>query len=74
MSLRLTNGFTLFSAFSLFDVNGDGVINIQELGTLLQALGQKPSEEEVDELLGVSHRKSYFLFVSGCDLYSAINL
>ena len=62
MSLRLSRRFYPFSAFSLFDVNGDGVINIQELGTLLQALGQKPSEEEVDELLGVSHRKS-ILFI-----------
>ena len=34
-------------------MNGDGVINKNELGTLLQSLGQKPSQEEVAELLEV---------------------
>ena len=43
------------SAFSLFDVNGDGVISKGELGTLLRALGQQPSREEVEELLEVRY-------------------
>ena len=34
-------------AFSLFDTDKDGVISAEELGTVMRALGQNPSEEEV---------------------------
>ena len=44
----------LRSAFSLFDLDGNGVICNEELGTLLRALGQDPSEEELNELMVVS--------------------
>ncbi|KAM7314637.1 hypothetical protein ISCGN_004421 [Ixodes scapularis] len=34
-------------AFSLFDNRGDGKINISQLGDVLRALGQNPTEAEV---------------------------
>ncbi|OAF70592.1 Splicing factor Prp8 [Intoshia linei] len=34
-------------AFALFDKDGDGSITVKELGIVMHALGQKPSEEEL---------------------------
>ena len=34
-------------AFSLFDNRGDGKINVSQLGDVLRALGQNPTEAEV---------------------------
>ena len=48
------DGKTFRSAFNLFDINGDGHIDFQEMNCLLRTLGQRPSEEEVRELLYVS--------------------
>ena len=42
------------AAFNLFDLDGNGVICSKELGTLLRALGQNPTDEELDELMLVS--------------------
>jgi Ca2+-binding EF-hand superfamily protein len=39
------------SAFQLFDLDGNGVICAKELGTLLRALGQNPTDDELDELM-----------------------
>ncbi|XP_015783002.1 myosin-2 essential light chain [Tetranychus urticae] len=40
--------FTEFhEAFSLFDNRGDGKINVSQLGDVLRALGQNPTEAEV---------------------------
>lgn len=39
------------AAFSRFDKNKDGTINVQELGDILKTLGQKPTEEELKELI-----------------------
>ncbi|KAI9474672.1 calmodulin [Coemansia mojavensis] len=39
-------------AFGLFDRTGHGKIPLSSLGTLLRALGQNPSEQEVQELTG----------------------
>ena len=41
------------TAFTLFDLDGNGVICAKELGTLLRALGQNPTDEELDELMVV---------------------
>ena len=41
------------SAFNLFDINGDGHIDFQEMNCLLRTLGQRPTEDEVRELLKV---------------------
>lgn len=38
-------------AFDLFDRNGDGVISIQELKTLLESLGQSPTDVEVQHIM-----------------------
>ncbi|XP_062067424.1 calmodulin-like protein 3 [Lepus europaeus] len=38
-------------AFSRFDKNGDGTINIEELGAVMQLLGKKLSEEELKALI-----------------------
>jgi len=42
------------NAFSMFDLDGNGVICATELGTLLRALGQNPTDEEMAELMIVS--------------------
>lgn len=36
--------------FLLFDKDGDGKISCEELGTLIRALGQTPTEAEVNEI------------------------
>jgi len=52
-SLVLRFSFTKFQlsefqdAFSLFDNRGDGKINVSQLGDVLRALGQNPTEGEV---------------------------
>eukprot|EP01125_Pyxidicula_operculata_P011518 TRINITY_DN376_c0_g1_i3.p1 TRINITY_DN376_c0_g1~~TRINITY_DN376_c0_g1_i3.p1 ORF type:complete len:166 (-),score=34.36 TRINITY_DN376_c0_g1_i3:25-453(-) len=38
-------------AFSLFDRDGDGKITSGELGTVMRALGQNPTEAEVKEIV-----------------------
>jgi Ca2+-binding EF-hand superfamily protein len=42
------------SAFGMFDLDGNGVMCAKELGTLLRALGQNPTNDELEELLIVS--------------------
>eukprot|EP00045_Choanoeca_perplexa_P010028 m.100315 g.100315 ORF g.100315 m.100315 type:complete len:151 (+) comp15121_c2_seq1:101-553(+) len=37
-------------AFALFDKKGDGNIRVGDLGTVLRALGQNPSEEDVRKI------------------------
>ncbi|XP_052825667.1 neo-calmodulin [Octopus bimaculoides] len=41
----------LYDSFSLFDRNGDGVISIDELGTVMMSLGQRPTRDELRALL-----------------------
>mmetsp|Transcript_25911 Transcript_25911/g.55467 ORF Transcript_25911/g.55467 Transcript_25911/m.55467 type:complete len:150 (+) Transcript_25911:137-586(+) len=38
-------------AFSLFDKDGDGTIDSEELGTVLRSLGNQPTEEEVEDMI-----------------------
>ena len=42
------------SAFGMFDLDGNGVMCAKELGTLLRALGQNPTNDELEELMIVS--------------------
>ena len=37
-------------AFALFDKRGDGNIRVGDLGTVLRALGQNPTEEDVQKI------------------------
>ncbi|VAH92819.1 neo-calmodulin-like [Triticum urartu] len=39
------------AAFNLFDKDGDGTITTKELGTVMRSLGQRPSEEELREMI-----------------------
>ncbi|GAB1597423.1 neo-calmodulin-like [Argonauta hians] len=41
----------LYDSFSVFDRNGDGVITIDELGTVMMSLGQRPTRDELRALL-----------------------
>ncbi|XP_052805416.1 calmodulin-like isoform X2 [Mya arenaria] len=38
-------------AFSLFDKDGDGMITTQELGTVLKSLCQKPTDNELKDMI-----------------------
>uniref|UniRef100_A0A4X2KIZ1 EF-hand domain-containing protein n=2 Tax=Vombatus ursinus TaxID=29139 RepID=A0A4X2KIZ1_VOMUR len=38
-------------AFSLFDKDGDGYITTKEVGTIMRALGQTPTEAELQEIM-----------------------
>mmetsp|Transcript_18879 Transcript_18879/g.45243 ORF Transcript_18879/g.45243 Transcript_18879/m.45243 type:complete len:152 (+) Transcript_18879:157-612(+) len=38
-------------AFALFDADGGGTIDVQELGSCLRALGQNPSEAELSKMI-----------------------
>lgn len=38
-------------AFSLFDKDGSGSITNDELGTVMESLGQHPTEEELNDMI-----------------------
>ncbi|OEU22277.1 calmodulin [Fragilariopsis cylindrus CCMP1102] len=38
-------------AFSIFDRDGDGTIDSEELGTVMRSLGNQPTEEEVEDMI-----------------------
>ena len=44
------------NAFGMFDLDGNGVMCAKELGTLLRALGQNPTNDELEELMSVRGR------------------
>lgn len=41
----------LKEAFALFDADGDGKITAKELGSVLKAMGQNPSETELNDMI-----------------------
>jgi len=38
-------------AFKLFDKDGDGWIAVKELGTVMRALGQNPTDSEIQDIV-----------------------
>ena len=38
-------------AFALFDKDGDGTISTKELGMVMNSLGQKPTPQELDNMI-----------------------
>ena len=38
-------------AFSLFDKNGDGTITVKELGIVMRAIGQNPTDAELQDMI-----------------------
>merc|ERR1719150_2510366 len=41
----------LKEAFSMFDINGDGTIELEELQQVMKKLGQNPSKNELKEMI-----------------------
>lgn len=40
-----------YEAFRLFDRDGDGTIDVTELGTVMTSLGQNVSEEDIGDII-----------------------
>lgn len=38
-------------AFAMFDLDGDGTIDSDELGTVMRSLGHQPTEEEIEDMI-----------------------
>lgn len=38
-------------AFKLFDRDGDGTVDVDELGTVMKSLGQEPTEQEIRDMI-----------------------
>jgi calmodulin len=53
MTERLTEDQTaeFREAFALFDKDGDDMISVKELGTVMRSLGQNPTEAELKEMI-----------------------
>lgn len=41
----------LIECFEMFDKNRDGTISVEELGSILRALGQNPTKAQVDDIM-----------------------
>ena len=41
----------LRATFLLFDKDGDGTVNITELGTVMRSMGQEPSDDELRAMI-----------------------
>ena len=41
----------LRDAFNLFDIDGDGKITTEELGTVMRSLGMNPSDSDLQEMI-----------------------
>ena len=58
------NFFSEFEeSFSIFDLDADGVITTEELGTVMVALGQRPSRLELEALIQGVDNDSRCIFI-----------
>lgn len=55
----------LIECFEMFDKNRDGTISVEELGSILRALGQNPTKAQVDDIMKKADKngKSRFLYI-----------
>lgn len=63
-------------AFELFDKNGDGHISADELGKVLRAIGQNPTEAMIKEVMAKADKdgKEFtFVIVSLCSKYKQLH-
>ena len=60
----------LKEVFKTFDKDGDGTIDVEELGTALRSLGQNPTKEEVRKLIDETDKdgSGHIDFPEFCDL------
>lgn len=49
--MMCVNIVELREAFCLFDIDGDGKITTDELGTVMKSLGMEPSDEQLREMI-----------------------
>jgi len=71
-----TQGFTedqvedFKEVFQLFDTKGDGLIQVTQVGEVLRALGQNPTEGDVKKLDGCHHEEGRYLAESSRHLFA----
>ena len=53
-------------AFSLFDRDGDGTIDADELGTVMRSMGHQPTEEEVEDMIREVRPYCYYYYTKCC--------
>ena len=59
-----------FSFFSIFDKDDDGYIPVQEMREILQSLGDKMTDKELDEMMAAaSSDREGFINYEGRHLY-----
>ena len=55
LSIMLHSIFSLYISYRVFDKKGDGLISSTELRRVMTSLGEKLSEEEVDDMIREAH-------------------
>ena len=48
----------------MFDRNGDGTISVEELGSILRALGQNPTQAQVNDFMKKADKNGELFFLS----------
>lgn len=53
----------LIECFEMFDKNRDGTISVEELGSILRALGQNPTKAQVDDIMKKADKNGKLTFL-----------
>ncbi len=61
---NITTEDNLKDAFNLFDQDGDGFIDSTELREIITNLGEKVTDEDIDEMIREADIGIYFFFYS----------